>query len=33
MGLSPMMVQYKKIKENYPDTILMFRLGDFYNLK
>ena len=32
MGLSPMMVQYKKIKENYPDTILMFRLGDFYEM-
>lgn len=32
MGLSPMMMQYKKIKNNYPDTILMFRLGDFYEM-
>ena len=32
MGLSPMMVQYKQIKEKYPDTILMFRLGDFYEM-
>ena len=32
MGLSPMMGQYKKIKANYPDTILMFRLGDFYEM-
>lgn len=32
MGLSPMMVQYKKIKNDYPDTILMFRLGDFYEM-
>ncbi len=27
---TPMMVQYLKIKENYPDTLIMFRLGDFY---
>lgn len=32
MGLSPMMVQYRKIKASYPDTILMFRLGDFYEM-
>lgn len=32
MGLSPMMGQYKKIKSEYPDTILMFRLGDFYEM-
>ncbi len=32
MSLSPMMVQYKKIKSKYPDTILMFRLGDFYEM-
>ena len=25
--LSPMMQQYFKIKEQYPDTILFFRLG------
>ena len=32
MSLSPMMTQYKKIKRDYPDTILMFRLGDFYEM-
>lgn len=32
MGLSPMMIQYQKIKSDYPDTILMFRLGDFYEM-
>ncbi|MBQ2973725.1 MAG: DNA mismatch repair protein MutS [Clostridia bacterium] len=30
--LTPMMRQYFQIKENYPDTILMFRLGDFYEM-
>ena len=30
--LTPMMKQYFRIKENYPDTILMFRLGDFYEM-
>ncbi len=30
--LTPMMKQYFQIKENYPDTILMFRLGDFYEM-
>ncbi len=27
-----MMKQYKQIKNEYPDTILMFRLGDFYEM-
>ncbi len=31
-GLSPMMEQYFQIKQNYPDTILFFRLGDFYEM-
>jgi len=31
-NLTPMMVQYKKVKEKYQDTILMFRLGDFYEM-
>jgi len=31
-NLTPMMLQYKKVKENYPDAILMFRLGDFYEM-
>ncbi len=30
--LSPMMQQYFEIKKDYPDTILMFRLGDFYEM-
>lgn len=29
---SPMMQQYFEIKENNPDTILFFRLGDFYEM-
>lgn len=32
MGLSPMMKQYKQIKNRYPNAILMFRLGDFYEM-
>ncbi|MBQ7047568.1 MAG: DNA mismatch repair protein MutS, partial [Clostridia bacterium] len=32
MGLSPMMKQYKQIKAENPDCLLMFRLGDFYEL-
>ncbi len=27
-----MMQQYKQIKQQYPDTILFFRLGDFYEM-
>ena len=30
--LSPMMQQYFEIKEKYQDTILFFRLGDFYEM-
>ena len=30
--LSPMMKQYMEIKDEYPDEILFFRLGDFYEL-
>lgn len=30
--LTPMMKQYFQIKENYPDAILFFRLGDFYEM-
>lgn len=32
MALSPMMQQYTKIKEDYQDCILFFRLGDFYEM-
>lgn len=30
--LSPMMKQYFQVKERYPNTILFFRLGDFYEM-
>ncbi len=30
--LTPMMVQYNEIKRQYEDCILMFRLGDFYEM-
>lgn len=30
--LTPMMAQYKEIKSQYPDCVLMFRLGDFYEM-
>ncbi len=32
MALSPMMRQYLEIKEKYKNAILMFRLGDFYEM-
>ncbi|MBE6641202.1 MAG: DNA mismatch repair protein MutS [Ruminococcaceae bacterium] len=32
MALSPMMQQYFGVKEEYPDYIIMFRLGDFYEM-
>ncbi|KGG80263.1 DNA mismatch repair protein MutS [Caloranaerobacter azorensis H53214] len=31
-NLTPMMQQYLNIKEKYKDTILFFRLGDFYEM-
>ena len=30
--LTPMMKQYLEIKANNPDSILFFRLGDFYEM-
>lgn len=30
--ISPMMVQYLNIKEQYEDTIIFYRLGDFYEM-
>ena len=30
MSITPLMAQYAKIKGNYPDTILLFRMGDFF---
>ena len=32
MALSPMIQQYMDIREKYPDTIVLFRLGDFYEM-
>lgn len=29
---TPMMMQYLSIKEKHPDTLILFRLGDFYEL-
>ena len=31
-GLSPMMRQYLKVKNEHPEKILFFRLGDFYEM-
>ena len=30
MSITPLMAQYSKIKESYPDTVLLFRMGDFF---
>ncbi|MDD5102721.1 MAG: hypothetical protein PHH62_07065, partial [Endomicrobiaceae bacterium] len=30
--LTPLMQQYHSIKSQYPDIILFFRLGDFYEM-
>ena len=30
--LTPMLRQYNAIKQQYPDVILVFRLGDFYKM-
>ena len=30
--LSPMMIQYMEIKDQYTDTLLFYRIGDFYEL-
>ncbi len=32
MKTPPIYNQYKKLKEKYPDAILLFRLGDFYEI-
>ena len=29
---TPLMVQYRDIKARYPQTILFFRMGDFYEM-
>jgi DNA mismatch repair protein MutS len=30
---TPMMRQYLEVKARYPDAILFFRLGDFYEMQ
>ncbi|MES3012484.1 MAG: hypothetical protein V4750_01995, partial [Pseudomonadota bacterium] len=30
--LSPMMQQYTRLKADFPDTLLFYRMGDFYEL-
>ena len=32
MSLTPMMQQYREAKELHPDMLLLFRMGDFYEL-
>ncbi len=32
MGLSPMMEHWKRVKQEYPDCIVFYRLGDFYEM-
>lgn len=32
LSLTPMMRQYHELKQRYPDFILLFRLGDFYEM-
>ena len=32
LGQTPMMRQYQEIKNRYPEAILFFRLGDFYEM-
>jgi DNA mismatch repair protein MutS len=31
-ALSPMMAQYRRIKQDHRNDILFFRLGDFYEM-
>lgn len=30
MSVTPLMTQYNKVKNDYPDTIVLFRVGDFF---
>ena len=32
MQLSPLMEQYKSVKDEYHDCVLFYRLGDFYEM-
>lgn len=29
-SITPLMMQYRKVKDRYPDAIVLFRMGDFY---
>ena len=31
-NVTPMMAQFLEIKESYPDALLFYRMGDFYEL-
>ena len=31
-ALTPMMQQYRELKRRFPDYLLLFRLGDFYEM-
>ncbi|HBN09402.1 MAG TPA: hypothetical protein DD435_12390, partial [Cyanobacteria bacterium UBA8530] len=30
--LTPMMQQYRAVKDQHPDVLLFYRMGDFYEL-
>ena len=32
MAMTPMMLHYLETKKSYPDCILFYRLGDFYEM-
>ena len=32
LGTTPMFIQYNKIKKDYPNILLFYRLGDFYEM-
>lgn len=32
MAKTPLMEQYKQVKDKYQDCLLFYRLGDFYEL-
>ncbi len=29
-SITPLMMQYRKVKDRYPDAVVLFRMGDFY---
>ena len=31
-GHTPMMAQYFRLKADFPDTLLLYRMGDFYEV-